>query len=158
MTLEQAEQLCIIAHKDQLRRDGITPYHCHPFAVADIMTTVDEKIVALLHDMLEDTDFIIEELSPNGLLIVLEPCYDGFKPILVNDNIATLTDKQANALHLLTKCPSQSYDDYLQDISKNKLATKVKIADMFHNLSDSPTDHQKQKYLRGLQILLDTST
>jgi len=170
MTPEEAKQLCIQAHKGQFRRPAVMsyrdvakflnintvpnkheqdfedgsilrwedlcehweysiPYSSHPIAVAEMMTTDDEKIVAYLHDVLEDTDMSLEFIVPYKLL---------------------------NSIRWLTKDVNISYQEYLGYISLNKIATKVKIADMFHNISCNPTDKQKAKYFSGLKYLLNT--
>lgn len=56
MTPESAKQICIEAHKDQFRRDGVTPYSQHPIAVAELLSTDDEQVLGYLHDIIEDTD------------------------------------------------------------------------------------------------------
>lgn len=57
---------------------------------------------------------------------------------------------------LLTKDQSGlSYEEYLARVRANPIACRVKVADMLHNLSDSPTQKQILKYARGLLILLE---
>jgi len=131
MTPDQAKQLCIKAHTGQFRLDGITPYSSHPIAVADLLETDDEKIVAYLHDVIEDTKVTASYLSSIGFKYVV-----------------------TKAILRLTKEQGQSYDDYLDRVVTDPLATKVKLADMFHNLSDTPTPRQKAKYLKGIKVLL----
>lgn len=131
MTIEQATQLCIEAHKGQFRKDGITPYHTHPIAVAELLDTTNEKIAALLHDILEDTKVTYEDLV-----------------------IAGVPPRALSAILILTKEFGIPYTQYLQGISNNTLATKVKIADMFHNVSDTPSTQQVKKYTNGIKILL----
>lgn len=148
MTPEQAKVLCIKAHAGQFRRDGITPYHIHPIAVADIMTTDKEKIVAYLHDVIEDTS--AELFSSHN------------KYSILFDSVAYEIPKRVyDALEALTKTHTQSYINYLRDIADDSnvyytdgLSIKVKLADIFHNMSDNPTDKQKAKYLSALKILL----
>ena len=120
-----AYKIALEAHTGQTRRDGITPYFTHCFAVANHrrITTVEEKAVALLHDVLEDTSLSFEELLEKG----------------IDKNIV-------DAVICLTKSPGQSYDAYLINIKANPLAKTVKIADMLCNLGDNPTDKQILKY------------
>jgi hypothetical protein len=59
-----------------------------------------------------------------------------------------------DAVVLLTKKSKHSYDFYINSIRENEIARKVKIADMLHNLSDSPTQNQIVKYASGLLTLL----
>ena len=143
MTPEQAKELCILAHKGQFRRDGITPYSTHPIAVAEMMNTDEEKIVAYLHDVIEDTDYneqqIMEKLYNN---------IDTYKHIYYQNIFFAITT--------LTKSSLIDYKNYIELISFNKLATKVKLADMFHNMSCNPSNKQKAKYLQAIPILLKT--
>ena len=57
-------------------------------------------------------------------------------------------------LEVLTHLKNEPYEEYIKDIATNKLTTKVKLADMVHNLSGNPSDHAKQKYLKAIPILL----
>ena len=91
-----------------------------------------EKAVALLHDILEDTVYTVEDLLPTDL---------------DNDVI--------EAVVILTKKDEQSYDEYLELVSENLLARKVKIADMLSNLADNPTKNQIIRYAKGLLFLID---
>jgi (p)ppGpp synthase/HD superfamily hydrolase len=182
MTVEQAKELCIKAHEGQWRKsnkilfrynlhpelqdvdEGIPhiledgtkavfdninekwkisiPYSSHPIAVAEMMTTDDEKIVAYLHDVIEDTSATLDPWD--GLWLK----FDG-----VN---YPLSLKIYGALRRLTKFKEDEkpYKRYIQDVAENRLATKVKIADMFHNMSDNPSEKQKRKYLEGIKYLL----
>jgi len=118
-------------HEGQFKRDGKTPYITHPLAVAAMLQTEDEKIVAIGHGLFEDTDTTEEELRELGVSL---------------SNI--------NSIRRLTKHPGQSYEEYLRQVGEERLASKVKIAVMFHNISDSPADKQKAKYIQGLAYLL----
>jgi len=131
ITVKQAKQLCISAHQGQFRKDKTTPYHTHPIAVADMMDTEEEKIIAYLHDVIEDTIITGIELQNLG----------------VRGDV--LLD-----IYLLTKKPNQLYSNYLLSLTSSSRATKIKIADMLHNMSCNPSDKQKAKYLKALPILL----
>lgn len=141
MNIEDAQYLCKEAHKGQFRRDGKTPYHTHPFAVANMMDTDDEKIVAYLHDVIEDTEV--------ELYVEYGNCYIEYKGSLNPISLEIYI-----ALQAITKGEDEPTEAYLIRVAENKLATKVKIADMFHNMSSNPTEKQKQKYLNGIKILL----
>lgn len=130
--LDSIRLLAYDAHFGQFRRDGITPYINHPKAVADRVKGDDiSEAVAWLHDVLEDTDYTVADLRAK----------------LVPDNVIA-------AVELMTHPHGEPYEDYLKRIKTNPLATKVKIADMLANLSDSPTERQIKKYARGLLFLL----
>lgn len=132
-TLDKALEICKELHKGQVRRDGETPYSSHPIAVSEMMNTDEEKIVALLHDILEDTPLTASHLKHSGF-----------------------SDKVIENIVCLTKLKYESYDEYITEISFYPIATKVKIADMFHNMSCSPTKKQKEKYLRSIKFLLSS--
>ncbi len=89
--------------------------------------------IALLHDLLEDTNYKIEEHSG-----------DFYK------------ETMWNAVQLLTKNDNDSYEDYLLRLKINKYAYIVKLADMKDhlNLKDTLTEKLKKKYLNGLAVLL----
>jgi (p)ppGpp synthase/HD superfamily hydrolase len=120
-------------HEGQFRRDGVTPYFKH---IGDVYLRVDDDedlgVIALLHDVFEDTDATEADLFNLGFSF-----------------------KQVQAVKVLTKKKGQSYKDYLEGVKQNELAKKVKIADMLANLSDKPTEKQIKKYALGLVYLTD---
>jgi (p)ppGpp synthase/HD superfamily hydrolase len=120
------------AHYGQFRRDGVTPYIAHPEAVAGRLTTFDEKAVAWLHDVIEDTSI------------------QGFQ--LLNKGVPA---RIVGAVVDITKYPGESITIYYERVKKNPLAKAVKIEDMLHNLSDTPTKKQIIKYAKGLLFLLE---
>ncbi len=86
------------------------PYINHAMRVLDKMDTEEEKIVAVLHDVMEDTELSIQDLRAEGFSRdVLE------------------------ALAMLTKRNVMTYFDYIEDISCSELASKVKIAEIEDN-------------------------
>ena len=62
---KKALKLCFEAHKDQVDKSGM-PYVFHPFHLAEQMTDEDTTVVALLHDVVEDTDYTLEDLKNMG--------------------------------------------------------------------------------------------
>lgn len=119
------------------------PYITHSLAVMEMMDTEEEKIVAVLHDVIENTS------------AKLEIVFGGKdSTITYNDIVYELPLAIALALHKLTHTNEEAYMDYIQKVDTHKLATKVKIADIVCNLADSPSEHAKQKYLKALPILL----
>jgi (p)ppGpp synthase/HD superfamily hydrolase len=125
-----ALEIARLGHQGQFRRDGVTPYINHPIAVAEKVNGELLKAVALLHDILEDTDFTAESLIRRGV-----------HPVVVE------------AVKVLTKHKGDFYETYLENVKNNDLARTVKIADMLHNLSDNPTTKQIRKYAQGLLYL-----
>lgn len=91
---------------------GGQPYILHCLRVMDNLHTEDEelKIIAILHDVLEDTEITADDLR-----------FMGFK------------NRVVSALELLTHVDNLSYDDYIKAISFNADATKVKLADLKDN-------------------------
>ena len=96
------------AHHRQYDKSGV-PYIYHPIHLAEQMDTEAECIVALLHDVAEDTDITFEELEKQFSAEVIE------------------------ALKLLTHDESVPYMDYIKKIKPNPIARKVKLADLRHN-------------------------
>lgn len=107
--LNKAVIIAVNAHKGQYDKCGMD-YISHPVYVALNMDNEDEKITALLHDVVEDCNITMEELSSYGF----------------NSNII-------NAVSLLTRKQETDYFDYLKAIKTNNLAVKVKLADLKHN-------------------------
>ena len=103
--LSVAEYVAETAHFGQVDKTGVD-YIEHPRAVASMVSGVKEKICALLHDVMEDTDF------PESALRIL------------------FGDEIVDTLLLLTHRDGDSYEEYIEKISKSELATKVKIADL----------------------------
>ncbi len=128
------------------------PYITHPEAVAHMMTTDEEKIIALLHDVIEDTD--AELIRSDGLRINF------------NGNNYYISDNIYNALQVLTKTPDiKNYNFYINKIATlhyfdlelipaQELAIKVKIADITCNLLEEPSENQRSKYRAAMQVLL----
>ena len=133
---KKAMKVCFEAHKDQLDKTGL-PYVFHPFHLAEQMDDEISTICALLHDVVEDTDTTLEDLDEMGF------------------------PKEAlEALALLTHAPEVPYMDYVREISRNPIATKVKIADLKHNSDVTRLDFvdewalkRNQKYNEALRIL-----
>ena len=132
---KKAMLLAYNAHHGQLDKSGI-PYIFHPIHLAEQMETEEECIVALLHDVVEDTNVTIEQLERFFSVSVVE------------------------AIKLLTHNESDEYMEYIKKIKDNSIAKKVKLADLNHN-SDitrmtSPTEKdlmRKEKYRRAIQLL-----
>lgn len=136
MVQELALQIAQKAHAGQVDKAG-KDYIFHPMRVASYMDTDIEKAVAYLHDVLEDTDVTVDELRNQF-------------PDEIVDAVITLTRKQ-----------KETYSEYIQRIAKSKLAKKVKVADLLHNLDitriKEPTkyDYQRlEKYKKAILYLV----
>ena len=133
---KMALKLCFAAHKEQLDKCGI-PYVFHPFHLAEQMQTEETTIVALLHDVVEDTDYTLEDIAAMG-----------FDPVITD------------ALTLLTHDEAVPYMDYVRAIKDNPVAKAVKLADLKHNSDLSRLDivdekalARREKYLKALELL-----
>lgn len=134
--LEKAIFIAVTAHKGQIDKGG-NPYILHPIRVMISVKTIEEKIVALLHDVLEDSDITIAQLRNEGF-----------------------SESTLEAIQLLTKTPGCSYEDYLRRIKSNSLALEIKKADLNDNLDNSRlseltrSDYKRiDKYKKALNLL-----
>lgn len=107
--LELAYTIAKKAHAGQTDKAG-KPYIEHPVFVASLCKTETEKIVALLHDTVEDTGLTLDALATYGF----------------SDEIITAVD-------CLTHKDGISYELYIEKVKLNPLALKVKRADLTHN-------------------------
>ena len=139
--LDNGFKVIITEHKHIFIEES---YINHPLTVMSMMDTEEEKIVAVLHDVFEDNKTFELKCDIEDNWHINTP---DSKTILISTYVGKALTSLTNNLHL-------SYEKYITDIALNKLATKVKIADIVCNLSDSPSDHAKQKYLKALPILL----
>lgn len=150
---EIAEAIAITAHDGQKRRNGDI-YINHPLRVASILTSKEEKIIAILHDVFEDntTYTLVYEAK------LLTP-YDksecvGWCIKLSGKVIYRLPLQTYVALQLLIHKDNMTYQEYIGAIAINPLASKVKMADITDNLCDNPSTHQKCKYRLAMRTLL----
>ena len=130
MNYNEALKLATEAHKGQLRKYSGFEYITHPIAVADRFKDESHKIVAILHDTIEDTRLTIDQLISMGLDI-----------------------KLVDSINILTKKENQDYLDYILLVKNDKIAKRVKIEDIKHNLSDLKDGCLKSKYNLALYIL-----
>ena len=126
------------AHKGQLDKSG-KEYIGHPLRVMEMGKTQEEKIVGVLHDVVEDTPWTFEMLEA-----------EGFGPEIIA------------ALRCVTKTSeNENYDDFIERVKKNPLAVAVKINDLTDNmdirrlpyLSDKDVKRLK-KYLKAYKKLI----
>lgn len=124
------------------------PYITHPLAVMNMMDTEEEKIVAVLHDILENADYVCTAHISGRDAYISKSRDAKFK----KENQVSI--QVWSALHSLKHSKNISYQEYIENVSKNKLATKVKLADIFHNMSCEPSERAKKKYLKAIPVLL----
>ena len=137
-TLQRAIDIATEAHHGQFDKSG-KDYIGHPLRVMEMGKTEEEKIVGVLHDVVEDSDWTFEALEAEGFS---------------HEIIA--------ALKCVTKLSeNENYDDFIERVKKNPLAVAVKINDLTDNmdirrlpyLSDKDVKRLK-KYLKAYKKLI----
>lgn len=136
-SLEKAIMLATAAHmgqKDKLGED----YILHPLTVMQSMKTEGEKIVAVLHDIVEDTNVTLADLKEEGF-----------------------SEEILAAIDCITYREREEYLEYLNRVKQNEIAFNVKLADIKHNMSPErlkkldlqTADKLMKKYELALRIL-----
>lgn len=134
---KKAMRISFEAHKNQTDKNGM-PYIFHPIHLAEQM--IDEKTicVALLHDVVEDTDITFDQLEKEGF-----------------------SKEVIDALKLMTHDDSVPYMEYIKSIKTNKIASAVKLADLKHNSDltrldkvDEKAIKRAEKYQKAIELLL----
>ena len=125
--LELALSIATEAHRGQFDKAGID-YIEHPIFVASQVNSTEEKAVALLHDVIEDSSVTAEELLNAGL-----------------------PETVVTAVQILTKKKEQDYQTYLKTVKSNPLARAVKLADLKHNSDLSRLETITDKDLERLE-------
>ena len=133
---EKAYEIAKKAHLGQVDKAG-EDYIKHPEKVASFVKTNEEKAVAYLHDVIEDTELTLEDLCE----------YDFSKEVI-------------EAVDIITKKRGEDYQSYLNSVKNNKLARAVKLADLRHNsdltrlIKVTEKDiERKEKYQKAIDFL-----
>ena len=108
-TLERAIAIAATAHAGQVDKGG-APYILHPLKVMLRMTTLEERIVAVLHDVVEDCEISLDDLRK-----------EGFSEVVLT------------AIQSVTKVPGESYEDFVERAAQNPIGRVVKLADLEEN-------------------------
>ena len=134
---KKAMKIAFEAHKEQVDKTGV-PYIYHPVHLAEQMNDEASICVALMHDVVEDTDTTFEDLEKEGF-----------------------TKEIIDALKLLTHDDAVPYLEYVKAIKQNPIATKVKLADLNHNsdlsrldMVDEKAMERLEKYKKAMEILM----
>lgn len=136
--LDVAIRLAAYGHQGQTRWNG-TAYILHPLRVMNAMQNDQDRMVGVLHDVLEDTPITVGQLSREGI------------PVTVIEAVVALT-------HL----PHEPYEAYLKRIAENAMARRVKLVELRDNmdLSQVPTEmfvkyHERSlpKYYKAYRFL-----
>ena len=127
-TLDTAVIIAAQAHQGQKDRYGVN-YILHPLRVMLRFESETEMIVAILHDVIEKTEWTLEKLREQGF----------------NDTVL-------KAVNLLTRQDEQPYMEYIEKLRGNRIARKVKIADIEDNMNprrmDTLSDENLEKLAR----------
>ena len=107
---KHAERIAVKAHKGQKDKSG-EDYVFHPIRVAEKCKSINAKVVALLHDTIDDTDVTVEYLRNEGF-----------------------PEEIISAVLSVTKQEGESYEDFVHRASENPIGREVKIADLEDNM------------------------
>jgi (p)ppGpp synthase/HD superfamily hydrolase len=136
VTLEDAISIAALAHRGQKDKVG-SPYLLHPLRMMLRMKSEASMMAAVLHDVVEDTDWTLEQLREQGF-----------------------SDEVLEAVECLTHRNGESYEEFIGRVQKNQIAQQVKIADLEDNMNIkrigqiSPKDLERlEKYHRAWRVL-----
>ena len=137
MNIERAIQIAVAAHAG-IKDKGGKPYILHPIKVMMRVETEEEQIVAILHDVVEDTDWTFDALRNEGF-----------------------SETVIEALETVTKqSEDEDYEDFIKRSLRNDIGRKVKIADLLENLDVTRIGELSEKdikrinkYKKALQTL-----
>ena len=138
MLCYKARKIAWKYHKGQLDKAG-KDYSEHLIAVSSTFMSQDEHVVALLHDVLEDTTCTVDDLYRYGI-----------------------PHRLVTSILAMTRREGESYFDFILRLMDDPIAVKVKIADIRHNLDVSrfpdPSTYPaslKKRYEKALEMLLE---
>jgi len=142
MNLERAIEIAVEAHKGQSDKAGAL-YILHPLRVMMSLSTENERVVGVLHDVVEDSkknkhfNWTFEKLSNEGF-----------------------SEKIIEALRSITKVDGETYEEFIVRACVNPLGRRVKIADVTDNMDltriENPSEEdfaRQEKYKRALSVL-----
>jgi (p)ppGpp synthase/HD superfamily hydrolase len=139
-TLERAISIAAKAHEGQVDKAG-APYILHPLRVMLRVIPIEERIAAVLHDIVEDTEITLEMLRT-----------EGFSEVVVQ------------AVESLTKRPDEDYEGFVRRAASNPIGRRVKLADLEDNCDLSriailtARDHERvAKYCRAIALIRSLS-
>ncbi|MBF0108358.1 MAG: GTP pyrophosphokinase [Magnetococcales bacterium] len=116
-TLEKALALAAQSHEGQVDRAG-QPYILHPLRLMMQVRDMEERMIALLHDVVEDTPLTLEDLKREGFSAGV-----------------------LSVLDLLTHRPELSYEAYILRLKPDPVARKIKLLDLVDNMDIRRLDH-----------------
>lgn len=123
--LNKSIEIANLAHKGQVDKAG-APYILHPLRVMMAQETEIERICAVLHDVVEDSDITLHDIREEGF-----------------------SEEIIGALDCLTKRVGESYDDFIDRILGNETACRVKLSDLWDNMDitriKNPSDKDTER-------------
>ncbi|WP_448723781.1 HD domain-containing protein [Pseudomonas farris] len=135
-TLERAIAIAAAAHEGQVDKGG-APYILHPLKVMLRVNTLEERIVAVLHDVVEDCGISFDDLRNEGF-----------------------SETVLMAIASVTKVPDESYEEFVERVAQNPIGRVVKLADLEENsdlsriAQPSWEDLERvEKYRRAMGVL-----
>ncbi|MNM71863.1 Bifunctional (p)ppGpp synthase/hydrolase relA [compost metagenome] len=138
--LEKSIIIATKAHSGQFDKGG-SPYILHPLRVMLSLDNDEDRIVGILHDVLEDTSITLQHLEDNGFLGEIE----------ILDALVSITRKS-----------NESYKDFILRVKLNPIALRVKLADLRDNMNisriNNPTEKdfaRIEKYKKAYKLLTD---
>lgn len=130
-TLDRAIRIAVRAHKGQTDKYG-NPYILHPLRVMGMGRTDEEKIVGILHDVVEDTEWTFADLRKEGF-----------------------SERIIAALDCVTKrSDDEDYDKFVARTRTNPLAIRVKLNDLTDNMDIRRMQEVKEKDVKRLNKYL----
>jgi (p)ppGpp synthase/HD superfamily hydrolase len=126
-TIEDAIIFATEAHRGQVDRAG-SSYILHPLRLMCRMETDTERMIAVLHDVIEDTDYTLDDLRRIGY-----------------------SDEIVEAVDCLSRREDETYEQFIQRIKPNALARRVKLADLLDNMDIRRAGLLQEKDLERLQ-------
>lgn len=128
--IHRALKICIQAHQSQVDKGG-TLYCLHPITISLKTGTTEEMIVALLHDVVEDSSWTMGDLKKEGF-----------------------SEAVLAAVEALTRLDGEPYQIYIERVAGNSLATKVKMLDLQHNMEPARlSDRGPEDDLRTIKYM-----
>ena len=126
-TIERAIEIAVLAHKGQKDKSGVE-YILHPLRVMERGKTEVEKICGVLHDVVEDSDWTIEDLINEGF-----------------------SEEVISVIKCLTKeTENENYDEFIERVAQDPIAVKVKQNDLLDNMDITRLNELSEQDLHRL--------
>lgn len=126
-TLGRAISIAAQAHQEQKDKAG-APYILHPIRMMLRMNSDVEMMAAILHDVVEDTDWTLDGLRQEGF-----------------------SEEVVQAVECLTHRDGETYDQFLERVTSNPIARKVKLADLEDNMDVKRIQHLVEKDIERIK-------